>query len=171
MISKATPAPAAPVNDSERAIQQAQGEIARLSNKYDLFQSRLEAAANVGDALAIADIRHEYDDLPTQLSAARVRLLTLQIDAAEAQAPDAHAAAHAAGSALQQLDEEFAAVQARRAAALGRFYATREGVSMLGQNIANWRRERAGLLAAMTAPLAPVVRSLPHAGAIVQHGQ
>lgn len=169
MIAKA--APAAPVSDAARAIQQVQAEITRLQGKYDLFQSRLEAAATVGDALALADIRHEYDDLDTHLTAARVRLLTLRIERAEAQAPAAKAAVHATGGVLQQIDEELAAVQARRTVADQAHYVARMDVDTLGREIADCRRQRADLLAALTAVPAPVVRSLPHASAVVRNGQ
>lgn len=169
MITKT--APAAPVSDAARAIQQAQAEITRLQGKYDLFQSRLEAAAGAGDALALADIRHEYDDLDTHLTAARVRLLTLRIERAEAQAPAAKAAVQSRGSELQTAQAALAAAQAAYREVEQAHYVARMEADTLGREIADCRRQRADLLAALTAVPAPVVRSLPHAGAVVRNGQ
>src|SRR5690349_112447 len=90
-----------PTPDMETRVKQTQAEITRLAGKQDLYQSRLQAAASAGDALAIADIHREYAELPTAISAAEVRLLTLRIERNEARAPAARAAFHATGSDLQ----------------------------------------------------------------------
>lgn len=156
------PASAAPLSEAERAIQQTQAEIARLASKQDLYQSRLQVAAAAGDALAIAEIHQEYAALPTALAAAEVRLLTLRIERAEAQAPAARAAVHAAGGTLQAAQEALAAAQAVYREAEQAHYVARMEVDTLAREIADCRRARADKLAALTAVPAPVVRSLAH---------
>jgi hypothetical protein len=157
--------------DRDALIKHTQAEIARLHGKYDLFQSRLQAAAAAGDALAIADIHREYAELPTAISAAEVRLLTLRIERAEERAPAAKAAVHAAGSALQTAQEALTAAQAAYRAVELAHYLARMEVDTLAREIADCRRHRAEKLEALTAIPAPVVRSLPHAGAAVRNEQ
>jgi chromosome segregation ATPase len=169
-----TPPVAAPETappDRDAAIKKAAADIARLAGKYDLYQSRLQAAASAGDALAIADIHREYAALPTAITAAEVRLLTLRIDRAEAKAPAARAAVHAAGGTLQQAQEALAAAQAVYREAEQAHYVARMEVDTLAREIADCRRHRAEKLEALTAVPAPVVRSLAHAGAAGRNGR
>lgn len=171
-----TKAPLAPTEtaappDRDALIKQTQAEITRLHGKQDLYQSRLHGAAAAGDALALADIHREYADLPTAITAAEVRLLTLRIERAEERAPAARAAVHAAGSQLQQAQEALAAAQAAYREVEQAHYVARLEIDTIAREIADCRRARAEKLEALTAVPAPVVRSLPHAGAAVRNGR
>ena len=160
--TKSRPTPAQP-DAAPTPLDDAKTALTALLTEQAGIAEAIVAAAEEADGVALVRLRRRGDEIGTELWGARVRVARLKIAHLEARRPALDAATKAAN---EQYEPAKAALDAARAAyneAENAVYCARQDQMDADQMLVGARRELAALTAEQRPPLAPIVRSLPHA--------
>jgi chromosome segregation ATPase len=142
--------------------EEASRELKALQEEQSTLSQRMAAAGQLGAADTILTLQARADELPTRLLGAEAKALRLRIRCLEAELPELieedRAQAEDAAAAQSAADE----ARLRLDRAQNQYWRVREQRSTVEINIADLQRELNRVVARLTMPPAPVVRSRPH---------
>jgi len=144
------------IGTAERALNELEAEKVSLPD-------RIQRAARDADAAEMVSLRRRFDEIDLHVGAARVRLGQLRLHADESRLVEAEAEAARLVAPMERAKGRLDEARAAFKKAEGEFAVAQSEVSALRMSIGDRRRRIDALMAEASTPLAPVVRSLPHA--------
>ncbi len=147
----------------EEEYEEASRALRALQDEQSTLSQRMAEAGHLGAADTILSLQQRADELPVRILGAEAKALRLHIRCMQAELPelieeervqsDEAAAARAFADEARQKAEH----------ANGQYFIARAERSTVEINITDKERELNRVVARLTVPPAPVVRSLPHA--------
>jgi chromosome segregation ATPase len=137
-------------------------ELRDLQDEQRTLAQHIAEVRKLAAADTILTLQARADELPTRLLGAEAKVLRIRIRCLEAELPELveedRALAVDAAAAQSAVDE----ARLRLERAQRQYWQVREQVRTVETNLADFQRELTRVVARLTKPPAPVVRSLPH---------
>ncbi|MGI9068559.1 MAG: hypothetical protein ACR2HX_19425 [Pyrinomonadaceae bacterium] len=147
----------------EDQLEKATSELQTLREEQSAISERMATAGRDGDADTILDLQRRSDALPTQLLGASAKALRLRIQCLEAELPELIEEERVQAEAAAQAQSLANEARLKAEEANRQYLAAYEEKHIVVLAIGEKRRDLDRVVASLTRPPAPVVRSRIHA--------